>query len=125
MPVTTGAVSFSSSRRAHYSPASVRRLSRRLDVFDFEPIARKNLPPAHFGYLATGIDDEMTLRANREGFLKFQLRPRRLVDVSTVDTTTEILGATYDNPIVIAPTGSNRTFHADGEVAVERPWDRK
>ena len=96
-----------------------------LDVFDFEPIARKNLPPAHFGYLATGIDDEMTLRANREGFLKFQLRPRRLVDVSTVDTTTEILGATYDNPIVIAPTGSNRTFHADGEVAVERPWDRK
>jgi len=50
-----------------------------LDVFDFEPVARKNLPPAHFGYLATGIDDEVTLRANREGFLKFQLRPRRLV----------------------------------------------
>ena len=91
-----------------------------LDVFDFEPVARKNLPPAHFGYLATGIDDEMTLRANREGFLKFQLRPRRLVDVSTVDTTTEILGATCDNPIVIAPTGSNRTFHADGEVAVAK-----
>jgi len=91
-----------------------------LDVFDFEPVARKNLPPAHFGYLATGIDDELTLRANREGFLKFQLRPRRLVDVSTVDTTAEILGATYDNPIVIAPTGSNRTFHADGEVAVAK-----
>ena len=40
-----------------------------LDVFDFEPVARKNLPPAHFGYLATGSDDEVTLRANREGFL--------------------------------------------------------
>src|SRR5262245_29653768 len=35
-----------------------------LDVFDFEPVAKKNLPPAHFGYLATGIDDEVTLRAN-------------------------------------------------------------
>jgi 4-hydroxymandelate oxidase len=91
-----------------------------LDVFDFEPVARKNLPPAHFGYLATGIDDEVTLRANREGFLKFQLRPRRLVDVSRVDTTTDILGATYDSPIVIAPAGSNRTFHPDGEVAVSK-----
>ena len=45
----------------------------------------KNVPPAHFGYMASGIDDEVTLRANREGFLKFQLRPRRLVDVSKVD----------------------------------------
>ena len=89
-----------------------------LDVFDFEPVAKKNLPPAHFGYLATGIDDEVTLRANREGFLKFQLRPRRLVDVSVINMATELLGAKYDNPIVIAPTGSNRTFHPDGEVAV-------
>jgi hypothetical protein len=55
-----------------------------LDVFDFEPVAKKNVPPAHFGYMVTGIDDEVTLRANREGFLKFQLRPRRLVDVSTM-----------------------------------------
>jgi isopentenyl diphosphate isomerase/L-lactate dehydrogenase-like FMN-dependent dehydrogenase len=91
-----------------------------LDVFDFEPVAKKNLPPAHFGYMVTGIDDEVTLRANREGFLRFQLRPRRLVDVATVDTTTEILGATYDSPIVIAPTGSNRAFHPDGEVGVAK-----
>jgi 4-hydroxymandelate oxidase len=61
-----------------------------LDVFDFEPVAKRNVPPAHFGYMVTGIDDEMTLRANREGFLKFHLNPRRLVDVSAVDMTTEI-----------------------------------
>lgn len=91
-----------------------------LDVFDFEPVAKKNVPPAHFGYMVTGIDDEVTLRANREGFLKFQLRPRRLVDVSTIDMTTEILGAKYDSPIVIAPTSSNCAFHPDGEVAVAR-----
>ena len=89
-----------------------------LDVFDFEPVAKKNLPPAHFGYMVTGVDDEATLRANREGFLKFQLRPRRLVDVTTIDMTTELLGTTFDSPIVIAPTGSNRAFHPDGEVAV-------
>jgi 4-hydroxymandelate oxidase len=91
-----------------------------LDVFDFEPVAKKNLPPAHFGYMVTGTGDEVTLRANREGFLKFQLRPRRLVDVATIEMTTEILGATYDSPIVVAPTGSNRAFHPDGEVAVAK-----
>jgi len=91
-----------------------------LDVFDFEAVAHKNLPPAHFGYMATGVDDEVTLRANREGFQKFQLRPRRLVDVSKVDTRMELFGQTYGSPIVIAPTGSNRAFHEDGELAVAR-----
>src|SRR6516225_10394970 len=44
-----------------------------INVFDFEPVAYKNVPPAHFGYMASGIDDEVTLRENREGFLKFKL----------------------------------------------------
>src|ERR1700682_5535210 len=72
-----------------------------LDVFDFEPVAKRNLPPAHFGYMVTGTDDEVTLRANREGFLKYQLRPRRLVDIGTIDMTVEMFGTTYDSPIVI------------------------
>ena len=91
-----------------------------LDVFDFEPVAKKNLPPAHFGVMVTGADDEVTLRANRESFQKFQLRPRRLVDVSRIDMVTEIFGARYDSPIVIAPTGGNHAFHPDGEIAVAK-----
>jgi 4-hydroxymandelate oxidase len=94
--------------------------SQALDVFDFEPVMKKNVPPAHFGYMATGVDDELTLRANREGFRKFELRPRRLVDVSKVDTSTEIFGTRYDSPIVIAPIGSNRAFHPDAEIAVAK-----
>ena len=91
-----------------------------INVFDFEPVARKNIPPAHFGYMASGIDDEVTLRANREGFLKFQLRPRRLVDVSKVDMSADILGTRYDTPIVIAPIGGHKAYHAGGEEAVAR-----
>jgi isopentenyl diphosphate isomerase/L-lactate dehydrogenase-like FMN-dependent dehydrogenase len=91
-----------------------------INVFDFEPVARANVPPAHFGYMASGIDDEVTLRANREGFLKFQLRPRRLVDVSKVDMKTDILGVTYSSPIVIAPIGGQQSFHEDGEAAVAK-----
>jgi 4-hydroxymandelate oxidase len=91
-----------------------------LDVFDFEPVMHKNVPPAHFGYMASGVDDDVTLRANREGFQKFQLRPRRLVDVSKVDMNTEILGQKYNSPIVIAPTGGHRGYNADGEEGVAR-----
>jgi 4-hydroxymandelate oxidase len=109
---------------ADWAPRDLDKLiadpTQALDVFDFEPVMKKNVPPAHFGYMATGVDDEMTLRANREVFRKFELRPRRLVDVSKIDTSTDILGVKYDSPIVIAPTGSNRAFHPDAEVAVAK-----
>ena len=91
-----------------------------INVFDFEPVMRQNVPPAHFGYMASGIDDEVTLRANREGFLKLQLRPRRLVDVSKVDMSTEILGTRVSTPIIVAPVGGQKSFHAEGEIATAR-----
>jgi 4-hydroxymandelate oxidase len=91
-----------------------------INVFDFEPVARNNVPPAHFGYMASGLDDEVTLRANREGFLKFQLLPHRLNDVSKIDTSVELFGARYDSPIFVCPTGGNMFFHPDGEVAVAK-----
>jgi len=91
-----------------------------INVFDFEPVMRQNVPPAHFGYLATGVDGERTLRANREGFAKFQLRPRRLIDVSQVDTSTTILGVRYETPIILAPIGFHKAFHDEGEIAVAK-----
>ena len=91
-----------------------------INVFDFEPVMQKNVPPAHFGYMASGLDDEVTLRANRECFLKFQLRPRRLVDVSKVDMSTDLLGVKFNSPIIIAPTGGHRGYHPDGEEGVAR-----
>jgi isopentenyl diphosphate isomerase/L-lactate dehydrogenase-like FMN-dependent dehydrogenase len=91
-----------------------------INVFDFEPVFRKNVPPAHAGYMYSGIDGEMTLRANREAFSKYYLRPRRLVDVSKVDTSVEIFGVKYANPVFICPTGGNRAYHPEGELAVAR-----
>src|SRR5882762_2767286 len=91
-----------------------------INVFDFEPVMRQNLPPAHFGYMASGIDDEVTLRANREGFGKFQLRPRRLVDVSKVDMSVDILGVKYASPIMLCPVGGHPGYHPDGETGVAR-----
>lgn len=98
----------------------IRTPNEALNVFDFEPVMKEKVPPAHFGYMTTGTGDEVTLRANREGFLKFQLLPRRMVDVQKVDLGMELFGRTWRSPVVIAPTGSNRAFHPDGELAVAR-----
>ncbi len=91
-----------------------------INVFDFEPVMRAKVPPAHFGYMASGIDDEVTLRRNREDFLKFVLRPRRLVDVSKVDMSVDILGVKYPSPIVVAPIGGQKAFHEEGEIATAK-----
>src|SRR5262245_47760654 len=91
-----------------------------LNVFDFEPVARRELPPAHFGYLSTGVDDDVTLRANRDGFSRFQIRPRRLVDVASVDTAVDLFGTRWKSPIVLAPAASQKAFHPDGEIAAAR-----
>jgi len=91
-----------------------------LDVFDFEAIARKTLPPAHWGYLATGSDGEDTLRANARGFDRYQLRVRRFVDVSRIEMGMEVFGQKFSSPVMLCPVGSQRAFHADGELASAR-----
>src|SRR5205807_6223319 len=91
-----------------------------INVMDFEPAARQALPPAHFGYMATGVDDDATLRANREGFSRIQLRPRRLVDITHADLRIEMFGTTWDTPIVLCPIGNQKAFHSEGELPVAR-----
>jgi len=91
-----------------------------LTVMDFEEAAKRALSPAHWGYMASGVDDDVTLKRNREGFGRFQLRPRRLVDVSKVDLSVEVFGSTWATPIFLCPVGGHRMFHSDGELAVAR-----
>src|SRR5882672_6086697 len=106
---------------APFDPAHlIKSPNEAINVFDFEPVMRQNVPPAHFGYMASGVDDDATLRANREDMARFQLRPRRLVDVSKIDMSCEILGVRYESPIILAPVGGQKAFHAEGEVAVAR-----
>jgi len=91
-----------------------------INVLDFEPVARQKLPPAHFGYLQSGTDDDATIRANREGFARYQIRVRRLVGVSDVDTSVRLFGVQWPSPLVLCPIGSQKAFHPEGEVAVAR-----
>jgi 4-hydroxymandelate oxidase len=91
-----------------------------LSVMDFEPLARKALPPAHWGYLATGVDDDLTVRRNREAMDHYQLRARRLAGVVKADLKTQVFGETWDMPIYVSAVGSQKAFHPQGELATAR-----
>src|SRR5438552_6614260 len=94
--------------------------AKALNVFDFEEAAHRKVQPGHWAYMASGVDDDFTLRANREGFKHVQLRPRRLHDPTKVDTRVDLFGTAYASPIYLCPTGGEKSFHADGELAVAR-----
>ncbi|HZZ67214.1 MAG TPA: alpha-hydroxy acid oxidase [Phenylobacterium sp.] len=100
--------------------APVARAQDALDVFDLQKVAQHTIPPAHWGYLMTGVDGEETLKANREAYARWELRTRRLVDLSKMDMGIELFGNRYASPIFLCPLGYQRAFNPDGEVGVAR-----
>lgn len=91
-----------------------------INVFEMEAVARERIPPAHLGYLNTGVDSDLTLRANRAGFNRYQIKPRRLVDVSETDTSIGMLGIEASSPIFICPVGSQGAYHPEAELGTAR-----
>src|SRR5215813_9845132 len=108
-----------------FQQGGIEQAADALDVFDFQTAAQKVVPPAHWGYLMTGVDGEDTLKANREGFSRYQLRTKRFVDVSRLDMSIELFGMKLNSPIVLCPVGSQRAFHRDGEVGAARAAQAK
>src|SRR5260370_20481739 len=106
-------------------PGTIHAPKQALNVMDFEAAARKALPPAHFGYMSTGVEDDATLRADREGFSRIYLRPRRLVDISRVDLRTQLFGTVWDTPIGLSPGGEGMCFPPEGEITVPRAAKKK
>jgi isopentenyl diphosphate isomerase/L-lactate dehydrogenase-like FMN-dependent dehydrogenase len=87
-----------------------------LDVMHFEPVTRRKLPPAHFAYIQTVMDDDATVRANHEAFSHFQIRP--LVNVDKLDSSVRLFGTIWKTPIFLCPVSFTKAFHEEGEVAV-------
>ena len=83
-----------------------------LDVLDFEEAAHRKVPPGHWAYMVSGVDDDATLRANREGYKHVQLRPRRLHDATKLDMRVELFGAIYNSPIFLCPVSGHKAFSA-------------
>ncbi len=72
-----------------------------VNVAEYEKYAKEYLPRNAFGYYASGSNDMITLRENREAFSRLRLLPRVLVDVAKIDTTTTVLGGAVSSPICI------------------------
>ena len=96
------------------------RADQVLNVPDFEALARAKLPPAHFGYVATGVDDDRTVVLNHEAYSHIQIRSRRFVDVSKLDTTRLVFGQRWQSPLYLSAVSSMRAFHPEAEIAVGR-----
>jgi glycolate oxidase len=79
--------------------------------------ARRRCAQGAWDYLVGGSESETTLRRNRQAFDKIAFRPRVLVDVSNVDTSTALLGQKLRIPAILAPIGSLQVFDPAGAVA--------
>lgn len=91
-----------------------------VNLSDFEEIARQTLDPPAYAYYAGGAADEITLGENISSWAKWRLRPRVLVDVAKITTTTTLLGTPVAMPVGVAPTALHGLAHPDAEVATAR-----
>jgi len=90
---------------------------------DFEAAARDRLPAMAWEYITGGAGDESTLGRNRAAFGDLRLKPRILRDVSRIDTRITLFGREHRLPVLLAPTGYQRLFHAQGECETARGAD--
>lgn len=96
------------------------RINKIYNIKGMRRAARARLPKIVFDYLEGGAEDECDLTENNISYDRWKFKPRRLVDLSTVDPTTEILGSPASFPGVVAPTGLNSLFWPNGDIALAR-----
>jgi isopentenyl diphosphate isomerase/L-lactate dehydrogenase-like FMN-dependent dehydrogenase len=90
------------------------------NLFELEALARDRMPTGAYDYIAGGAEDEVTMRRNRADFERIVLRPRYMVDVSKIDTSTTVLGDRLSMPVLLAPAAGHKLCCPDGELATAR-----
>jgi L-lactate dehydrogenase (cytochrome) len=89
-------------------------------IADLRNLARRRLPRALFDYIDRGSYDEVTWNRNRDDLRALTLRQRVMVDVSSLDASTTVLGETWRIPVAPGPTGLTGLFARDGEIQAAR-----
>jgi (S)-2-hydroxy-acid oxidase len=105
---------------AQDKPPLITAANQALNVFELQAVAETRIPPAHYGYLMTGVLGDRTMIANSTAYDHWGLRARRLVDVSKTDLSVRLFGQTWASPVALCPLGSQRAFHPDGELGSAR-----
>lgn len=105
---------------AYPERARVETLRDVLNVAHLDQAAQRTLSPEAYHFIVGAADDGSTKRANRAVYETVRIRPRRLVDVSSLDTSVKLFGRRYASPIMLAPVGNQQKLHVDGERATAR-----
>src|SRR3954466_9588922 len=95
-------------------------LAHAVNIEDLRRMAQRRLPRAIFDFFDGGAEDATTLRGNRAAFERIRLLPKVLVDVSSIDLKTDLLGKTASMPLAIAPTGGISAGRAGAELILAR-----
>ena len=93
---------------------------RIVHLTQLEPLAEEVLRGPIWDYVSGGAADELTLAANQSSWSDIKLAPHTLVDVSSIDTSTQLLDLPLAHPIVLAPTARHLSYASDGELATIR-----
>lgn len=96
----------------------IKSVKEALSVFDFDAVARTKLSVAHYTFITDGSFDNETLRANRAGFSKYELRLRRLTGITRVDQSVRLFGTNWESPIFLCPVGRMNAYYPQGAVTV-------
>src|SRR2546425_2194066 len=100
-----------------------------IDPDQWESRAAAVLDPGPFDYIAGGAGGEWTMRANRDAFARWRLRPAMLAGNQQRDLRVGVLGTSSPAPFFLAPIGVLSAARPDGDLAVARaaaasgiPW---
>jgi L-lactate dehydrogenase (cytochrome) len=91
-----------------------------IGAHDFEQVASKTFSPKAWAFVSSAATDLHTKYRNSASYAGITLRPRVLCDVSSVDTSTAMLGCKMRMPIFCGPTAMAKTVFPDGEMALGR-----
>ncbi len=106
---------------SHLTGQPVDSVDQAINVWDFERVAQAGNLPEHWAYIHMGVDDYETRRANREGFQRLLLRPRRLgPQLAKLDTSVELFGRRWSTPLFLCPVAALEAYHTEGESGAAR-----
>lgn len=91
-----------------------------VNLDDLRKMAKKRLPKVIYDFIEGGVDDEEGLDKNENAFSRRPLVPRYLVDVTSIDQTTQLFGKTYSMPFGIAPTGGISNYRWGGDLMLAK-----
>lgn len=105
----------------HFGGQLIEAAAEAINVWDFEKVAHAGTLPQHWAYIHMGVDDLETRVANREGFQRLMLRPRRIgPDAAKLDTSVTIFGRKWNTPLFLCPVAALEAYHTQGESGAGR-----